>query len=221
VKNLIEQIAFEARVSEFVDSKSGVSARLTISALENIVSYAERRLLINKESETTVRISDLIGVIPSITGKVELVYEGEQEGPVKVAHILIGKSIKTNFAALFQNPDKIKRKTEKNPYQEIIHWFSQGNTIDIFNNLSNEHYKNTLYSIGGLKDFVQKCYPEESEKDKLILMEFVLHGLSEYSMLSKHYIESGLKFKDMLASMFTPSEEEDYESDEDSLLRNT
>jgi magnesium chelatase subunit I len=217
IKNLIEQIAFEARVSEFVDSKSGVSARLTISALENVVSYAERRILINKESETTVRISDLIGVIPAITGKVELVYEGEQEGPVKVAHILIGKSIKTNFAAMFQNPDKIKRKTEKNPYQEILQWFSTGNMVDIFNNLSNDDYKNILLSVRGLKDFIQKTYPAESEKDKLLLMEFVLHGLSEYSMLSKHYLEYGFKFGDMLSSMLTPSEEEDYGTDDDAL----
>jgi len=218
IKNLIEQISFEARVSEFVDSKSGVSARLTISALENVVSYAERRILINKESEATVRISDLIGVIPSITGKVELVYEGEQEGPVKVAHILIGKSIKTNFATMFQNPDKIKRKTEKNPYQEIIHWFSNGNSVDILNNLSDNEYKNILFSVRGLRDLIQNTYPEESENDKLLLMEFVLHGLSEYSMLSKHYLEFGLKFSDMLSSMFTPSEEEDYETDEDSFL---
>ncbi|MCB0753612.1 MAG: sigma 54-interacting transcriptional regulator, partial [Ignavibacteriae bacterium] len=87
VKDLVEQLAFEARKSEYVDSKSGVSARLTISALENLISTAERRMLINGEEETTVRISDFIGVIPSITGKVELVYEGEQEGTATVAQI--------------------------------------------------------------------------------------------------------------------------------------
>jgi magnesium chelatase subunit I len=74
VKRLIEQVAFEARTSEFVDKKSGVSARLTISAFENAISAAERRAIINKEKQTQVWIADLIGIIPSITGKIELVY---------------------------------------------------------------------------------------------------------------------------------------------------
>src|ERR1700760_2193944 len=81
VKRIIEQVAFEARVSEFVDKKSGVSARLTIAAFENAVSAAERRGLLNNERETQVWMSDLVGIIPSITGKIELVYEGEQKGP--------------------------------------------------------------------------------------------------------------------------------------------
>ena len=79
-KILLEQISFAARESEFVDEKSGVSARLSISAYENLMSTAERRMLINGEKSTTIRISDLWGIVPAITGKVELVYEGEQEG---------------------------------------------------------------------------------------------------------------------------------------------
>ncbi|MFN5071917.1 MAG: magnesium chelatase, partial [Cyclobacteriaceae bacterium] len=75
-KDLIEQIAFEARKSEYVDAKSGVSARLTISAFENLVAAAERRALINQENQTAIRITDFVGVVPAITGKVELVYEG-------------------------------------------------------------------------------------------------------------------------------------------------
>src|SRR5690606_8103420 len=94
VKDLVEQIAFEARNSEYIDKKSGVSARLTISAYENLISHAERRMLLNGEEFTFVRISDFLGVIPAITGKIELVYEGELEGPAKVANILIGKAIK-------------------------------------------------------------------------------------------------------------------------------
>src|SRR5690606_16880039 len=93
LKDLVEQIAFEARSSEYIDPKSGVSARLTISAYENLISTAERRMILNKEECTHLRISDLYGIIPAITGKIELVYEGEQEGPAKVAHILISKAI--------------------------------------------------------------------------------------------------------------------------------
>lgn len=214
-RNLIEQIAFEARESEFVDSKSGVSARLTISALENIVSTAERRLLINGEKETVLRISDFSGAIPSITGKVELVYEGEQEGPIKVAHILIGKAIKTQFVNYFPNPDKIKRSQEKNPYQEIINWFSKGNEIYLLNNLSNSDYKKTLLSIPGLKELIEKLFPSEDESTKLLFMEFALHGLAEYSLLSKHKLEFGTQFKDMLSSMFSIGKDEDIADDEE------
>ncbi|MCB0621315.1 MAG: sigma 54-interacting transcriptional regulator, partial [Saprospiraceae bacterium] len=76
---LLELISFEARESEFVDEKSGVSARLSISGYENLVSTAERRMMLNGEKDSEVRLTDFWGVIPAITGKVELVYEGEQE----------------------------------------------------------------------------------------------------------------------------------------------
>src|SRR6187200_778850 len=129
VKRLIEQVAFEARSSEFVDKKSGVSARLTISAYENAVSAAERRAIVNNEKDTQVWLSDLAGIIPSITGKVELVYEGEQEGPYQVAFNLLERSIRTQFGLYFPNPDTLKKKrsreaiTEENPYKAITRWF--------------------------------------------------------------------------------------------------
>ncbi|MCU7489921.1 MAG: sigma 54-interacting transcriptional regulator [Ignavibacteria bacterium] len=209
VKLLVEQIAFEARESEYIDAKSGVSARLTISAYENLVSAAERRLLINKEKETHIRISDFAGVIPSITGKIELVYEGEQEGPAKVAQILVGKAIRSQFSLYFPNPDKLKRNQDSNPYLPIINWFGKGNQIDLMNSFSNAEYKKTLTAIPGLKELVNKYHPNEDESNKLLLMEFILHGLSEYSLLSKFRLEKGLQFKDMLSSMFSMNKEED------------
>ena len=109
VKRLIEQVAFEARGSEFVDKKSGVSARLTISAFENAISAAERRAIVNNEKQTQVWISDLVGIIPSITGKIELVYEGEQEGPYQVAMNLVDKSIRSQFVQYFPNPETVKK----------------------------------------------------------------------------------------------------------------
>jgi magnesium chelatase subunit I len=84
-KDILEQIGFEARKSEFVDYKSGVSARMSITAFENLLSTAERRALQHGSEKTTVRLADFMGIIPSITGKIELVYEGEQEGAIKVA----------------------------------------------------------------------------------------------------------------------------------------
>src|SRR6195952_2975546 len=131
VKNLVEQIAFEARNSEYIDKKSGVSARLTISAYENLISNAERRMIINKEKNTFVRISDFLGVIPAITGKIELVYEGELEGPAKVANMLIGKAIKTLLLQFFPDPEKAKKSKKGNPYTEIVSWFGNANNISI------------------------------------------------------------------------------------------
>src|SRR5690606_14258700 len=138
VKDLIEQIAFEARGSEYIDKKSGVSARLTISAYENLISHAERRMLINGEKSTFVRITDFLGVIPAITGKIELVYEGELEGPAKVANILIGKAIRTLMQNYFPDPEKSKKSKTANLYSEVINWFASGNTINIYDNATAE-----------------------------------------------------------------------------------
>jgi magnesium chelatase subunit I len=215
VKEIIEQIAVEARSSEYVDEKSGVSARLTISAYENIISYAERRKIINNESKAYCRISDIAGVIPAITGKVELVFEGEQEGPVKVANILIGKAIKSVFEKNFPSPELLKKKKEQNPYGSIIAWFSKNNIVDMLSNASSDEYKKILTSIPGLQKIVEQYQPDADENLSLLYMEFILHGLSEYSQLSKLKLETGFQFKDMLSSMFTMNEvDETYPEDD-------
>lgn len=214
IKEMIEQIAFEARESEYIDEKSGVSARLTISAYENLISYSERRRIVNKEKSTNARISDIAGIIPAITGKIELVYEGEQEGPVKVAQILINKSIKKLFIQYFPDPEILKKKQNPNPYQETVNWFSSGNYIDLINNYSDKEYKKLLLGIPGLRKFIDKYQPDSDENTALLFMEFVLHGLAEFSMLSKFKIESGYQFKDMLSSMFTIQPDEDSNEDE-------
>jgi len=202
VKDLVEQLAFEARKSEFIDQKSGVSARLTISAYENLISNAERRMLINDEKSTFVRLSDLSGVIPAVTGKIELVYEGELEGPAKVAHTLIGKAIKTLFARYFPDPTRAKKSKTANPYTAITEFFTEGNTINIDDNLNLANYKKELLKVNGLEDLVKKFHPKLSENQTLLLMEFVLHGLAEFSQLSKNYLNSGFGFADMFESLF-------------------
>lgn len=212
-KDLVEQIAFEARDSEYVDAKSGVSARLTISAYENIISSAERRRLKNGEKTATIRVSDLTGAIPAITGKVELVYEGEQEGPGIVAQNLIGKAIRTQFINYFPDPEAMrKRKEEKNPYQPIIDWFGKGNMVDLLHDFTDSEYKKELGSVPGLKELVKEKYGKESEDYQLFLMELALNGLAEYSLLSKHKLERGMQFKDLISSMFSmPGPDEDDE----------
>jgi magnesium chelatase subunit I len=216
IKELIEQISFEARNSEYVDEKSGVSARLTISAYENLISFAERRRIINNEKVTNTRISDLAGVITAITGKVELVYEGEQEGPAKVANILISKAIKSVFEKYFPNPEKLKKKNVQSPYNETLIWFSKNNPIDLITSASNKEYEILLRKIPGLQNIVDTYQPDADENITLLFMEFILHGLAEHSLLSKLKLESGIQFKDMLSSMFTMKpEEDDFESEDD------
>jgi magnesium chelatase subunit I len=207
VKRLIEQVSFEARGSEFVDKKSGVSARLTIAAYENAVSAAERRAIMNREKETQVWISDLVGIIPSITGKIELVYEGEQEGPYQVAYNLVEKAIRTQFVKYFPNPDAYKKKrsresvVEENPYKAITQWFDKGNQLNIFFGLKDEDKIQLLYKVDGLFGLVKKYFPHSSTKENALLMEFVLHGLSTFSLISKKVVEGKIEFKDLMGSM--------------------
>lgn len=207
VKRLIEQVAFEARGSEFVDKKSGVSARLTIAAYENAVSAAERRAIINNEKQTQVWISDLVGIIPSITGKIELVYEGEQEGPYQVAFNLLEKAIRTQFSLYFPNPDTLKKKkgkdlsVEENPYRPITRWFDSGNHLDVFFDTKDEDKTQLLYKVDGLHALVKKYHKTASEKEIALLMEFVLHGLAAFSLISKKVMEGKIEFKDLMGSM--------------------
>ena len=216
VKDLIEQIAFEARNSEYIDKKSGVSARLTISAYENLVSNAERRMILNNESTTFVRITDFLGVIPAITGKIELVYEGELEGPAKVANMLIGKAVKSLMLQFFPDPEKVKKSKAPNPYAEIINWFGDSNTIMLDDNLSFESYKKALNSIPGLKELVKRLHPDLSVNQQLLLMEFVLHGLAEFSQLNKGFLDNGFAFSDMFNSLFNlEPDEDDLDVDDD------
>ena len=207
VLDLNERIAFEARQSEYVDSKSGVSARLTISAFENLVSAAERRAILNDETETYIRISDFWGVIPAITGKIELVYEGEQEGPFIVAQNLISKSIRTEFVNHFPDPGQFKKQKQSNAYQKIIDWFGMGNSLDLLNDISHKDYEAQLKKVAGLDEFVSKYQPKAKGKEKLFLMEFVLHGMVEYSMLNKYLMDRGLQFKDFLSTVFSVNDD--------------
>jgi magnesium chelatase subunit I len=206
IKDLVEHIAFAARDSEFVDEKSGVSARLTIAAMENLMSTAERRLLINNEKQTVVRISDFAGVFPSITGKIEMVYEGEQEGPIRVAQNILDKAIRNLFVQYFPNPTKAKKKKsqqeEKNIYNEVQKYFEQGNVLDILTDTNDKEYTANLDAVTGLRDLVLAKVIDVKKAEMNTWMEFVLHGLAAYSLLSKFQLEEGSQFSDITSAMF-------------------
>jgi magnesium chelatase subunit I len=204
LQNLIEKVAIEARNSEFVDAKSGVSARMTISAFENLLSSAELRALKNGDKKPSLRVSDIYGAISAINGKIELVYEGELEGPVFVAHNLIGKAIRSEFIAYFPNPEKRKSPD----YKKVVEWFGDGNSLTFLSDESQKVYKSGLKQVHGLGELVENFFPNESSDQKDFLMEFVLHGMAEYSLISKQSLDEGVKFNDLLDSMLS---KEDFE----------
>jgi magnesium chelatase subunit I len=211
VARIIEQIAFEARSSEFVDQKSGVSARLTIAALENAYSAAERRALINKEKSTQIWMSDLQGIIPAITGKIELVYEGEQEGPYQVSVNLLEKAIRHVFLQYFPDPEAFKKKRNKenptqSPYRNITQWFDLGNRIDMLFHLKDNDRVKLLQTVDGLSELVLAHYPKATGKHKGLLMELVLYGLSAHSLISKKILSEKVEFRDLMGSMFSSEE---------------
>lgn len=199
---MLEQISFIARDSEYIDDKSGVSARLSISAYENLVSTAERRMLITGDEKTTARITDFWGVVPAITGKVELVYEGEQEGAYGVAMKLMGKSIKESFLAHYPDPESVMPGRDSDPYGTIRAYFSGGNVVDLLNDDSEADYRQKLDGVAGLRKFVERHIEEKiSETETYLYMELALQGLAEMGVLNKDIMENSLSFRDILADM--------------------
>jgi len=201
-RDVLEQIAFEARQSEYIDHKSGVSARMSITAFENLISTAERRALMNGESSTAVRFSDLMGTVPSITGKVELVYEGEQEGTAFVANHLIAEATKTLFLNYFPKIEKLKKQNQETPYDGIIQWFFDADNFQLIDEADEETYAKSLFSIEPLVQFIDKYQPKVADIDKPFLMEFVLWALVEFKQLSKHRTEKGMAYSDSFDSYF-------------------
>jgi len=199
-KDLLEQISFEARHSEYVDAKSGISARMSITAYENLLSTAERRAMLANEDKTSVRLGDFIGMIPSITGKVELVYEGEQEGAASVAQNLIGDAVKTQFVQYFPEIKKLEQKNQKGPYDEIVSWFFDQSEFQLLDDLSEQQYKDLLDSIGPLQDLIDEHQPDFPKEDIYFLKELVLWGLVEFKKLSKYRMSQGMRFKDLYGS---------------------
>jgi magnesium chelatase subunit I len=199
-KDLLEQISFEARESEYIDSKSGVSARLSITAYETLLSTAERRALQSGAETTTVRLSDFMGIIPAITGKVELVYEGEQEGAAAVAQHLIGDAVHTFFPAYFPKIEKLERDVEASPYAQLLEWFFTETGFELLDNATDEEYRNTLDAILPLNDLIEKYQADFPLEDRYFLKEFILWGLVEYDKLSKDRFEKGYQIKDLYSN---------------------
>src|SRR5687767_4075012 len=179
-RELVERVAFVARDSELVDQSSGVSARVPISALELLVSNLERRAWATGDDPVLPRLADLHMLLPALTGKVEMVYEGEQEGPEVVARRLLGEAAKRVFAERLPAVEKAAGsggEDDKGPYAAMLKWFAEGNEVTLSDEQSGEDYLSELRRVPGLLALASEHARAPEERG--LLAELVLEGLHQ------------------------------------------
>lgn len=208
-REIIEQIAFEARESEYIDQTSGVSVRVTRAALEDLISAAERRALLNGENETVVRVSDLTHVEPAITGKVELVYEGEQEGAKNVAYSLIGQAVRSIFTRYF--PDPSDKQNGRPVYEDILNWFADGNTLELEHDMATTEYAQALDDVDGLRSVVEEHVNPDTPGQTAVMMELVLEALHQNSLVGKEFADGKQTYDDIMGSVLSSLSEDDFD----------
>jgi magnesium chelatase subunit I len=219
---ILEEIAFRGRESEYVDQKSGVSARLPIAAREILVSQVERRILKEPRATPVPRVIDLSQIVPAITGKVELVYEGEQEGTLTVARHLIGAACQAAFDRRF--PDAIREgsepakgkgegrskgegkprsepKLKSDRYKPVLDWFSSGNRLEISDEMPEREYCEALEAIPGLTALADEFLASPHRAVRASVMELILEGLHQHSLLAKEDVDRKVSYTDMLGVM--------------------
>jgi len=200
-KDLLEEVAFTARKSEYVDAKSGVSARLTISAMENLMAAAKLRLIETGSKKTTIRLVDFMSIIPSITGKIELVYEGEQEGADEVAKLLIDSAVMVLFESLFPRVSKLEKEGVKTPYTDLIQWFDN-NFIELNYTSTDDEFFSSLKSIKPLTALIEYHAGKLNSQDQAFCMEIVLWGLTINNKLDKSENNTAYKFDSVGISQY-------------------
>ncbi|WP_420573990.1 sigma 54-interacting transcriptional regulator [Kordia sp.] len=183
-KDLLEQVAFSARNSEYVDAKSGVSARLTISAMENLIAAAKLRLIETGDEKTTVRLVDFMSIIPSITGKIELVYEGEQEGADEVAKILIDDAVMTQFEDIFPRVPKLEKEGVKTTYTDVVSWFDD-NFLELNYTATDDEFYESLQLVTPLEEVIKEYATDYSKEDQAFCKELILWALTINNKLDK------------------------------------
>ncbi len=202
LRRAVEEVAFRSRESELVDQNSGVSARMTISLLENVISNAERRALGHGAARAVARVSDLYTSVSAITGKVELVYEGEREGSKNVALMLVGQALKSVFDLHLPNAYEPKAEDQSaGELQPVLDWFAAKETVDVTDDLEPSELYRRLSAIEGLEKVAREHLQAEDEEEAAAAMEFVLEGLHQSSLLSKEETVDGRIYRDMFEEM--------------------
>jgi magnesium chelatase subunit I len=201
LREAIEEVAFQARASELVDQSSGVSARVGIALLENVHSNAERRGLVHGKRESVARTADLYAALPAITGKIELVYEGEKEGAHKVALHLIGLAIKAVFERRLPDAYLLKDKTAGKEFEPVLAWFQGGRAVDVSDEFDDEQLAAKLTEVPGLEALASKHLGARSRGEVAAAMEFVVDGLHQCSLLARAELDRGRAYRDMFEEM--------------------
>ncbi len=178
VQEVIERIAFAARDDKKIDKRSGVSQRLPISAIENVVSNAERRALTHEEKLIVPRISDIYAALPAITGKLELEYEGEIKGADSVSRELIRTAVAKTFDTYLHGVNM----------NQVVQWFDLGGEIQLSDIAAAEEVLGGLTQIQGLMDKLTKLNvgPKESAEMQVSAAEFVLEGLHAHKKIGRN-----------------------------------
>jgi magnesium chelatase subunit I len=211
IGELVERTVFEARRSDYVDRNSGVSARMAITFLETVCSNVERRSLRTPQSSGGMaRIHDLVAAVSAVTGKMELVYKGEQEGPISVAQFLVGRAVREAFNSRFVPNHKPGRETKfKFPqFQGIVDWFEQDNSVELTDDMTDENYHDRLESIAGLPKLIRDLFPQHDPAQRSILMEFVVEGLAQNFLLTKLIVRGRTLYADTVSHMMTQMEDD-------------
>jgi magnesium chelatase subunit I len=178
INEVIERIAFAARDDKKIDKRSGVSQRLPISAIENVVSNAERRALTHQEKLVVPRISDIYAALPAITGKLELEYEGEMKGADHVSRELIRTAVAKSFDTYLQSVNM----------SQVVQWFDLGGEIQLSDNAGAEEVFEGLTQIQGLMEKLGKLNvgPKDSPEVQVSAAEFVLEGLHAHKKIGRN-----------------------------------
>ena len=178
IREVVEQIAFEARDDSRVDKHSGVSQRLPITVMESVVSNAERRSLLTGDQTIVPRIADIYAAIPSMTGKIELEYEGEQLGSDRIARDLIKRAAGEIFEGYFVGID----------FSRAVQWFEEGNKLLLADTASAEECRSLLEPVPDLLDSASIPFEfEQSDSASLVAAcEFVLEGLYAENKISRN-----------------------------------
>ncbi len=169
VREVVEEVAFQARNERKIDKRSGVSQRMPISVLESVVSNAERRALVNGESPVAARVIDLYAALPSMTGKFELEYEGELKGADFVGRELIRGAVSTIFDGYFPDADM----------RQVVEWFDLGGTLKLGDSISSRELVDQARKVQGLMELAHRAGIAPDAPLPLLAsgVDFVLEGL--------------------------------------------